>query len=96
MSHLPSMHDWLLASIDFDWGSGMLRISVNWDGKKSELLARGVTQIHIPRKFDWGPSASINKVEGPHGEDGALHLAIEMQSGDIIEVLAASFEMKPA
>ena len=60
----------------------------------TSLLAHGFRGLRAPRKFEWGPSVSINRVTGPvKCDDGLLMLSIEMQSGDTIEIEAAAFDL---
>ena len=61
------------------------------------FTANGVSELHAPRLNDWGPSVSVNGVFGPSdGPSGRRELEVEMQSGDRIRIVAASFDFPPA
>lgn len=91
------MHDWKLERITIDWGSGEARAFVRSPKGSEEIRVSGLREIRVPRREDWGPSVSINTVDGPNrSDDGLLHLNIEMQSGDMIEIVAESIEMPRA
>lgn len=88
------MHDWTLNSVTLDWRSGNTRLDLLSPRGEAVLLAHATSEVHVPRRMEWGPSVSINCVHGPaQREDGLFRLAIEMQSGDRIELVAASFTM---
>jgi hypothetical protein len=89
------MHDWGLRSVLFDWKTGRVTLSLRWDGSDKMLVARGVTDLHVPQLKDWGPSVHVNGVKGPTAtiDGGQQILEIEMQTGDVIRIVAASFEI---
>jgi hypothetical protein len=63
----------------------------------AKLTAHGVCELHVPRLNDWGPSVSVNEVFGPSdGASGRRELEVEMQSGDRIRIVAASFDFPQA
>jgi hypothetical protein len=92
------MHDWTLVSILFEWKSGCVILEFRTDGSNSaKLTAHGVCELHVPRLSDWGPSVSVNEVFGPSDEpSGRRELEVEMQSGDRIRIVAASFDFPRA
>jgi hypothetical protein len=86
-----NMHDWTLLNIRFDWDAGQATAEF-LDGKGSRtLVAEGVSALHIPRRLDWGPSASVNSASQMLSPTGTSVLKIEMQSGDVIEISAEAF-----
>jgi hypothetical protein len=88
------MHDWTLLRLTVDWETGEAVLDLVWAGSPAQLRAHEVREIRVPRAFPWGPSVSVNKVYGPtQGPDGASSFKIEMQSGDIIEIIAKSFDL---
>jgi hypothetical protein len=88
------MHDWTLISINFDWANGTAQIEVKASSGRKQVMAYDVSEIHIPRRFEWGPSKSINATTGPVTlPDGLVGLAIEMQSSDVIELKAKRFQI---
>jgi len=89
------MHDWTLLSIDFDWKHGRVAIVLE-DTAFSErtLTAEEVLELKIPRANEWGPSVSVNEVFEIEQMPGAyLKLRLEMQSGDVIELVAKRINM---
>jgi hypothetical protein len=87
---LDRMHDATLISIQFDWESGTciasFRGSPNLPGGPFRLRWSGVSDLHVPRTLDWGPSISVlSAVENPKG-----HFALTLQSGDVVTILADS------
>jgi len=88
------MHDWTLYSITVDWDRGTATFSLSWAGRPFALIAHDVRQLDIPRRFDWGPSVSVNKARGPESIEGGLScFSIEMQSGDTIKIIAARIDL---
>jgi hypothetical protein len=88
------MHDWTLISLTVDWETGEATIELRSPAGKRRLLAQALREISVPRAQPWGRSASINAVDGPTVQkEGLSRLAIEMQSGDLIEIVAQSFDI---
>ncbi|ELR64426.1 hypothetical protein C942_02449 [Photobacterium marinum] len=81
------MHDWTLVTLVFDWLKGIATITFkNSYSQEVTLIAEGVAELKIPKREDWGESASVNKVDIPTALDnGNFYLQIEIQSGDKIE-----------
>lgn len=90
---IENMHDWSLLRVQFDWEAG--RVTAEFlDGKGSRtLVAEGVQELQIPRRMEWGPSASVNATSQVRSATGALVLKVEMQSGDVIEINADAFKI---
>lgn len=86
------MHDWTLASLMVEWVKGMVTITFkNSDSQEVLLIAEGLADLKIPKREDWGESVSVNEVEGSSSLDnGNSYIAIEIQSGDKIELEARS------
>ena len=88
------MHDWTLISVLFEWAIGRVTLSFENHAGSETLVARSVVDLRVPQFNEWGPSVSVNKVKGPFAVDDGLHsIEIQMQSGDIIKIVASSFEM---
>ena len=89
------MHDWTLISIMVEWFKGTVTIA--FKNSKSEevfLVAKGFVDLKVPKREDWGESVSVNELEGPSLlENGNSYLAIEIQSGDKIELEARSISL---
>lgn len=84
------LHDWTLLKIDFDWKSARVRFEFE-DSKfdRRLLVAEGVRELRIPKLNEWGPSVSVNEVsEVEVAPTAGRCLHIEMQSGDVIHVVA--------
>ena len=81
-----NLHDATLVSISVDWAVGSASIllqPVMRDGAPDSVTieATGVRYVEIPRRYPWGESVSVNKVECEGGR-----LIIQVQSGDSIVV----------
>jgi hypothetical protein len=60
-----------------------------------QLVGLRTVELSVPHLEPWGPSVSINGVEGPTlGPDGNFLLEIEMQSGDVIALRAGAIELR--
>lgn len=83
-----SLHDATLDFIKFSWQKGQscfvfnLHETNTLEGNRLFLFCMNVSNIEIPRYFEWGESNSVNEIwlEETHT------LKVEMQSGDIIVV----------
>lgn len=84
------MHDWTLVSISFDWRNARVTIELeDLTFTVRTLIAEGVRELKAPKANEWGPSVSVNEVsevEGEHSQGRCLR--IEMQSGDVIQIVA--------
>ena len=89
------MHDWTLVSLMVEWLTGIVRITFkNTESDEVFLVAGGLAELKVPKREDWGESVSVNEVEGPVIlENGNSYLAIEIQSGDKIELEAESISL---
>lgn len=88
------MHDWVLLSVLFEWSAGRVTLSFDRYESNEILVANSVVDLHVPQLKPWGRSVCVNEVKGPIAIDNGLHsLEIEMQSGDVIKIVAKSFEM---
>jgi hypothetical protein len=91
----PSLHDWSLIGVDSDWESSSATVRLLDESGPRKLVGLQLCELNILHHSPWGPSKSINKVEGPtRGIDGAFTLKIQMQSGDMIVLVAGSFEVR--
>lgn len=88
------MHDWSLVSVTADWASGTVEMNFNAAPGSMRLIAHNCREFGFPRRHPWGPSVSVNTVTGPRSTDsGMLELLVEMQTGDVIRIVASRFEM---
>ena len=93
--HWSSFHDAVLVSLTATWRSGDVRIHLQLCEQPSRhvvVVGREVSLLHCPREHPWGESVHVNLIDPPAPTPaGRLRLNIEMQTGDRIEVEAASF-----
>lgn len=87
------MHDWILNKVAFEWKLARVVLELNdLASAVRALVADGVTKLSDPRKNAWEPSVSVNEVhEIEELPSGLKQLKIEMQSGDVIQIVAAQF-----
>jgi hypothetical protein len=89
------LHDATLVAIHISWETGEVNVDLKTPDGLTVIRGREARKLECPRYFPWGRSVSVNEVrEGPHGELDEIHrLEIEMQSGDVIEVVAKDFSL---
>jgi hypothetical protein len=89
------LHDWTLVRIAVEWEAGTVRVDLQSPSGPRCLCAAGLQDLRVPQSTPWGPSISVNAVRGPLGKPSqdTTTLAIEMQSGDVIEITARSFDI---
>jgi len=81
-------------SVSVEWGGGTAERLLAGPHGAAAIIARELLEIDIPRRHAWGASVSVNRVIGPRDTDGdAAELSIEMQSGDLIRIVADRFEL---
>lgn len=92
MDTLVDLHDATLLSLSFDWSKKELRCLVRPVSLSSQeicIVFGDVELVKIPASHPWGMSSSINSSIQRKVASGVA-INIEMQSGDTIEVVAAS------
>ena len=87
------MHDWTLVKITFDWRQARVAVDLEDAAFTAKtLVAEGVRELRVPKAHEWGASVSVNEVsEFSANPDQGRWLRIEMQSGDVIQILADRF-----
>ena len=92
---MDQMHDWTPIDVSFDWNCARASLSFeDLTAEKRILNFEGVRLLEIPRENEWGPSVSVNAALEEIGPGGTGHVfRIEMQSGDVIRVVAAVVTM---
>ena len=91
------LHDAVLKRLEFDWKARTLTMELAVFHSRDEaaipsiLTFSGVRHMSIPREDPWGPSIFVN---GNSFCPPDLY-KIEVQSGDVIEIRAASFDLMP-
>ena len=90
-----SLHDFTLISMTMDWKSGETSLLLRGDVGYLSIVAKETCSVSCPRRSPWGESVSINEVRKLQVTKAPYtRLEIEMQSGDLIELEAESFEIK--
>jgi hypothetical protein len=88
------LHDATLEKVEINWSAATATVSItmHWEEKfrSLEICARDYKQLNVPNAAPWGPSKSINKAE-QNKLDRDSELRIEMQSGDVIYIVARDF-----
>ncbi|MET3915651.1 hypothetical protein ABID97_002433 [Variovorax sp. OAS795] len=92
------LHDWTLVRVDFEWKSGQVTIELEDSTlTRRVLVAEAVQELRVPKMNEWGPSVSVNEVtEGEASSGHGKILNIEMQSGDVIRIVAEKIFLLPA
>ncbi len=87
------MHDWTLVTIHFDWKSGETRVDfLNEHSDLVSLFTNQTIELYAPRINDWGSSVSVLNISSiAFLENGKNKIEIQMQSGDIIKIVANTF-----
>lgn len=84
------LHDWTLLKIDFDWRPARVTIELeDLTFARQTLIAEGVQELRVPKMNEWGASISVNDIvelDAPTARGRCLE--IEMQSGDVIRIVA--------
>lgn len=84
-----SLHDGVVHTIQVDWAARSCVVTLDTpEAENNQLVFSGITELVIPRHEPWGPSASINSLTS----SGPTKFAIEMQSGDVVSIDAASWQ----
>jgi hypothetical protein len=86
-----NLHDATLETVSLDWRAGVAEVRLKSESGTVLLRASAVARLSCPRLYPWGPSSSVNEVRSLRTADGRAALEIEMQSGDVIAIEAASF-----
>jgi hypothetical protein len=64
---------------------------------KQTLIAEGVLELRVPKMNEWGPSISVNEIVELDASTGQGRcLDIEMQSGDVIRIVAEKIVLPSA
>lgn len=95
------LHDAVLGRVIVDWDAGTATLTLDScedPSRKIDVKAEGLRALLLPRREPWGQGGvtSINDMRQSPTSDGGVHLDIEMQSGDHIEVEARRISVSPA
>lgn len=91
--NMNQCHDWTLLGLGVNWQTGELRIEMlDASSERRAWIAKDLVSLVLPRQHPWGPSVSINKVEVSNAGN-SVTAKIEIQSGDVVECVAGSFDL---
>ncbi|MGB7621436.1 MAG: hypothetical protein WBN92_03715 [Terriglobia bacterium] len=96
MISFSDLHDATLIDIRFEWEAAVvvLTLKVGESAIDTAVVeANGVTDLKCPHLMPWGRSKSVNSTSLKKEGDGQL-LAIEMQSGDTLEIFCREVKIK--
>lgn len=94
ISKIEYLHDAILKEINIFWEDGSASISFHLneiyekENNFIKISIKNIIDLHLPRLFPWGESIYVNEVRYNESEN---KLEIEMQSGDIVIILAEYF-----
>lgn len=88
-----SLHDATLLRVDISWIDRRADLTLRLHGDRAALLTGfGITRVSTTLESPWGPSNSVNEVHWSHADQSdSTGVEVEMQSGDVIAVVAAKF-----
>lgn len=89
-----NLHDATLVSIAIKWDRRVdAEVEFRDEGPKLvKLECRGLRNLICPHEAPWGPSVSVNRIQGSTMESESLsRLEIEIQSGDVLVIEAETF-----
>jgi hypothetical protein len=91
---LEQLHDATLKRIELDWAEGRLRLSfiAGAEDQLVVIIGEGLFSFSCDRKFPWGRSESVNKINFNQETDSTT-LTVEMQSGDLLVGKLKSFQI---
>lgn len=87
-----ALHDAVLHTVQVDWAARSCVLTLDAsEVSNCQLVFAGVTELVLPRREPWGPSASIDSL----ASSDPTHFTIEMQSGDVLNIDATSWQFIP-
>lgn len=87
------MHDWTLVSLILDWQESTLIIKfLNNSSLPMDIICKGIKGINISKWNEWGESVSVN-LFNLKDDTKYKYIEIEMQSGDVINIIATDIVM---
>jgi hypothetical protein len=92
---IPNLHDATLFRVIVEWKAGVGELELDpVRGGQLLIRARGLRELNLPRRQDWGPSVSVNEATVSVGDAGEIRLQIQMQSGDEIVVVCEELDVE--
>ena len=91
------LHDAALENIAVSWGDTTATLRFLTQEGPVCLVARGLRSLSVAMEEPWGPSVSVNELRGPEEAAGDVsRWVIEMQSGDLVELVAERLDVEPS
>lgn len=93
------LHDAVLREVSIMWGNDHVMISIAPNDRYMKDVSSFIifgfdfTSVRCPKENPWGPSDFIDGATHDTNEDGPETLKIKMQSGDVIEIQARTFQL---
>jgi len=91
-----SLHDATLLGIAVSWAERRAELTLRVHGDRTVRLSGvGATKVSTTLESPWGPSNSVNEVRWSHADQSdSTGVEVEMQSGDLIVVVAAKLVLE--
>lgn len=98
---LPTPSQWTvlrgatLVYLQLDWTSGKLRMTFRGEdaSDRVKIEATNISSLQCPRRFPWGESIAVKEVRAPVMTNEGSMLEIQMQSGDLLILIAECFDL---
>ena len=90
------LHGASLVYLQLDWTSGKLRMTLRSTetATRVKIEATNLTSLQCPRRFPWGESIAVKEVRRPVRTKEGEMLEMQMQSGDLLILIADSFALE--
>ncbi len=91
-----TLHGATLVDLELSWASGTMRVHLRprgTVGKAAKIEATRLVSLQCPRRFPWGDSLEVCEIHGPVETNEGSQIEMQMQSGDLIIMLAQSFDL---
>lgn len=95
-SEYNKFHDATFLGCSFDWKSGDLKLLFKLCNEKHSntyIVAKNIKSFTCTREYPWGESVSVNELLLDELKATDYRMKLEMQSGDIIKIIANLFKI---
>lgn len=83
------MHDWTLLDMSYSWKDKEYVVRLlDQSSNITYVKAFNVQRVAFTHIEEWGPSVSVNSFEEHKDNNGVQEIDIEMQTGDVINIVA--------
>ena len=91
---MPSKYrDHTFVDLHFEWKRSTVTIRIKTSPDQvASVLVREVVELRATHNDSWGPSVFVYDLGVAKRLDGNVTLSIQMQSGDVLEVIGRSVE----